>query len=228
MSPTIPAVERLDAVSNRSGRPKVYPVEVVTDRAAWHRQPGERVDQFEAFVTYRDLGAERALSRVVEITGRPISTVMKWSSRWGWPARVKCWNADTDAEHRDKMAERLRVTLDRQYAQGEQLEAAAVELLMQQVASGGVYPKDAVALVLGLRKDQRQAAGWIEQRGPVGPAVTVNVDASTHTTISRAELDMWSDRVMSAMVAAYGPDARAVMAAALEADAPTVIAGELA
>jgi hypothetical protein len=33
---------------------------------------------------------------------------------------------------------------------------------------------------------------------------------------------------MSAMVAAYGPDARAVMAAALEADAPTVIAGELA
>jgi hypothetical protein len=41
---------------------------------------------------YRDLGTERSLARVAEITGRPRGSLGHYSTRFRWPARAEAWD----------------------------------------------------------------------------------------------------------------------------------------
>jgi hypothetical protein len=216
-------MERLPTESRLRGRPKVHPVEVATDRPSWLRQPHESLAAYEAFTTFRDLGPERSLARVAQLMGRPLSTVAKWSSRYGFPARVQDWNRSIAPEHRDKMVERQRQLLDEHHAGWGDIGRAAREQVARNLPT--MSDQHLVALALGGAKHELMVVGISEKSASAGPAVTVNVDASNH--VSLAQLDDWADRVMSAVVAAYGPGARAVIAAAIAGDGP-VIPGELA
>lgn len=80
---------------------------------AWERLPAEGTKAYRAFRAYRDLGAERSVSRVAETLGyRSKSHVEGWSSRFDWPARAKAYDVFCDCQQRAE-EERNRVAMIR-------------------------------------------------------------------------------------------------------------------
>jgi hypothetical protein len=74
-----------------------------SDRQAWDRQDGESTPAYEAFVTYRDLGAERSLDAVGGKLGKSGSLVSRWSGRWDWVSRAAAYDA-----HMEKVGQQSR------------------------------------------------------------------------------------------------------------------------
>jgi hypothetical protein len=74
---------------------------------AWEKQRGESAKAFSAFVLYRDLRAERSLTKVVRIlyeTGTPTSRSQlgEWSARWNWVERADAFDRDEDKVAREE------------------------------------------------------------------------------------------------------------------------------
>lgn len=83
-----------------AGPPPVY---------EWDRRLGEGPEAYQAFLVYRDLGAQRSLRAARQRWGKggappALSRVEKWSSAWAWTFRVDAWDA-----HLQRLAdERIR------------------------------------------------------------------------------------------------------------------------
>ena len=59
--------------------------------------PSERLRRepkkaFAAFVAYRDLGSDRTFGDAADSVGRPLETILEWSSKWIWDERVESWD----------------------------------------------------------------------------------------------------------------------------------------
>jgi hypothetical protein len=68
----------------------------------WERQPNETLRAFGAFCIYRDLGADRSLSKVREKLGRRSGydrQLQEWSSQYNWVYRVGKYD-----EHLDELS----------------------------------------------------------------------------------------------------------------------------
>lgn len=65
----------------------------------WERQPRETDPAFEAFRTYRDMGASRSLSKVARQLGKSETLIHRWSSEHSWVVRVHAYDANLDREH---------------------------------------------------------------------------------------------------------------------------------
>lgn len=165
----------LAPVTGNRGAPKQNPVIVTTDRDPWARMPHEGRAAFECFVTYRDGGPDRSIARVARLTGRSESTLRTWSSKWGWPARVAEWNTATASDHAARMAERQRLTLDRQFEQGERVEILLHAKVVEQIERDELYGRDVLPAYTAIRADQRKVVGHADARAGAGPAVQVNV-----------------------------------------------------
>jgi len=74
----------------------------------WERQEGESPHAFEAFVTYRDLGPSRSLSKAVKKLNKNKTTLAEWSSQWSWVERCAAWEAKLDAERRQATLDEVR------------------------------------------------------------------------------------------------------------------------
>lgn len=80
------------------------------DEELWERQPEESARAFQAFAAYRDMGAERSTAKVARALGRTKALCDRWSSRWGWVARVDAWDAEQDREQQRRTSERYAQT----------------------------------------------------------------------------------------------------------------------
>lgn len=96
----------------------------------WDRQPGETSKAYEAFVTYRDLGADRTQLRVEKALGKSKALISKWAAERDWVRRAAAWDSmpgkavatayadmarDIAAQHKelsDKLMTRLSKNLD--------------------------------------------------------------------------------------------------------------------
>ena len=86
------------------------------DIRPWDRQAGESSKAYEAFVTYRDLGAERSIRRVAEALSKSVPLMGRWSSAHGWPARAAAWDsvpARKTEEAYEDMARRIAAQHER-------------------------------------------------------------------------------------------------------------------
>jgi hypothetical protein len=63
----------------------------------WEQREGEGFKAFEAFVCYRDLGAERSVLRVAAELAKSRQLVDRWRQQHNWQGRVHAWDRAKDA-----------------------------------------------------------------------------------------------------------------------------------
>lgn len=72
-------------------------------QSLWERRPSESARAYEAFVAYRDSGAQRSLDAVVRQLGKSRTLISRWSAAHEWVARAEAYDA-----HRELQARRAR------------------------------------------------------------------------------------------------------------------------
>ena len=130
--------------------------------SVWERQHNESAQAFEAFSTYRDMGADRSLSAVGQRLGKSKALMERWSSRNHWQERVVAYDNHLDREKFKSVVGDAREMQKRQIMtavmmqkkaseaisrmQADQLTAADVARLMrdgakieQDTRAGGFY-----------------------------------------------------------------------------------------
>lgn len=58
----------------------------------WEQQPRESAKAYDAFLLYRDLGAERSLAAVGQRLGKSKAICERWSARWSWVRRCAAYD----------------------------------------------------------------------------------------------------------------------------------------
>jgi TusA-related sulfurtransferase len=74
----------------------------------WERLEGESSKAFEAFCTYRDLGANRSIRKTAQKLGKNNTTIGEWSSKYGWVERALAWDAEKDREARQEQLDDIK------------------------------------------------------------------------------------------------------------------------
>lgn len=146
------------------------------DLRPWDRQPGETSKAYEAFLTYRDLGAGRSIQLVCNELGKSKTVMDRWSSQHNWVSRAAAWDSmpgrkiesayeemakDIAEQHRalsDKLMARLSRNLDL-------LPEGADPTIRWSTAQAAAHRGHSFATDLAKPKDtQREAiAGTIEK-----------------------------------------------------------------
>lgn len=62
----------------------------------WERLNGESRQSFEAFVHYRDQGAERTLRETARALGKSTTLIERWSAKHHFVARAEAWDLEKD------------------------------------------------------------------------------------------------------------------------------------
>ena len=129
---------------------------------AWERLKGETLKAFEAFVLYRDLGAERSTIRVSVELKKSKSLIDRWCGGWRWVERVRLYEAYLDQQRQRALVKQVEEMLERhtQYARWLQTKAAAaiievkpaaltVEQARRYLETGIKVERDALGVVNG-------------------------------------------------------------------------------
>lgn len=74
----------------------------------WDQQPDESAPAFEAFRTYRDMGATRSTAKVARELGKSKALIDRWSSANSWGIRVSAYDKFLDREWVLEKRERQR------------------------------------------------------------------------------------------------------------------------
>lgn len=65
---------------------------------SWERQLGESAVAFQAFVTYREMGVERSITKAAQKLGKSRTVLEAWSRKWAWVARIEAYERYLDQE----------------------------------------------------------------------------------------------------------------------------------
>lgn len=141
----------------------------VTDRKPWERIDGETSRAWEGFVSYRDMGPERSLSKVARQLSKSKQLLQRWSSRWLWVMRVRAWD--------DHMDERLR--------QAHEDEVIAMRKRHVQLALG-VQGIGAEAFKR-MHKKERETSGSISDNLEAVDAMKLVKEGITLERVARGE-----------------------------------------
>lgn len=104
--------------------------------AIWQRQPDETTKAYKAFTLYRDMGAERSLSKVREKLGRKSGyerQLQEWSSQHKWVERAAAYDHDLEerltAAFEEQLINRRRVLLEQEVQHADALLTKFTEVL---------------------------------------------------------------------------------------------------
>lgn len=92
----------------------------------WEMQPGETSKAFAAFCAYRDMGPERSLPKVCQMSARSLPNVKRWSERHRWVERAAAYDAYMDSVRRGGYEEAERSAACRAYLERVRVSAAEV------------------------------------------------------------------------------------------------------
>lgn len=91
---------------------------------AWEPQKGESAKAYEAFVTYRDMGPTRSISKAAALCAASEEPATKtkqrrdrfgiWSGCWRWVERSLAWDAELDRQRRTAFAAEARKLAEQQ------------------------------------------------------------------------------------------------------------------
>lgn len=107
----------------------------------WERQKGESAQAFEAFVTYRDMGTERSITKVVQELNKTRALIGRWSSQWEWKERVRAYDNELEKEARKKAVADRKAMTERHIGIAMQLQKKALEAL-STLSVEDMSPKD--------------------------------------------------------------------------------------
>lgn len=141
----------------------------------WERLPDESTKAFEAFVIYRDLGAERSLAKVAQEVGKSKTLIERWSARDAWVKRVELWDVEQDRMHRAYLVAHRRDTDRRQLRIANAMQAKLVDSLAR-LDVNRLSPRDLGYWLEVTAKVQRDALGLadrVELTGADGGPIAV-------------------------------------------------------
>ena len=156
----------------------------------WERQPGETEKAYEAFVAYRDLGAQRSVSAVSEKLSKSRQLISRWKAAYSWDERVLEYDNELQREAKRTASAELRKMNARQVKIAMQLQEAALQALARQNPSD-MAPKDIIAYI--------KAATAIERAGreaevEVTSAEVQKTAAEGTSTLADAINEAWRKR----------------------------------
>ena len=74
----------------------------------WERQLDDTNKSFEAFCIYRDMGRDRALSKVAAELGKTVALIERWSSKFNWVKRCEAWDDEQDRVAREAQLNEIK------------------------------------------------------------------------------------------------------------------------
>lgn len=83
----------------------------------WEKQQNESSKAFKAFATYRDMGAERSLTKVAQACGKSVSICNRWSSLHQWVARAQAYDQHLEDIAQEAKEAEIKRVLSEGYAQ---------------------------------------------------------------------------------------------------------------
>ena len=138
----------------------------------YERLPEESDKAFQAFATYRDMGANRTHEAVAEKLSKSTTIISRWASHYDWSERVSAYDDYIDAQARKKLesdAIKQRAEMFKRHAlTGKVLQQKGVQYLEK---SGIDKSSDAVSAIKTGIAIERQSSGLPEYLMEV-----VNVD----------------------------------------------------
>lgn len=103
------------------------------------RMPGESSEFFARFIMYRDLGAQRTLTKIAQASKISVSAVSQVAARFHW--RERAWRFDLEQRRLDDMetARNRRAARERQIRLGQAMQTVAAHGLLElqkKIAAG--------------------------------------------------------------------------------------------
>lgn len=145
----------------------------------WHRQPGETDKAFLAFVTYRDLGAERSIPAAMKTYGEPAGNLRYWegwSSRYDWVQRAAAYDAHLDEVRLNAIEDRVARATEKHVRAAQSLIDKGLERL-RSLDLEDMDPGDVRMYVADGIKLQRLAMGLSTENCKQEVNSTVCIDA---------------------------------------------------
>lgn len=93
------------------------------------RQKWESSQAYEAFVTYRDMGAERSVRAVARELGKSETLISRWSSKNQWVERVRDWENEINRQAKEKASKDCSKMLDRHIGIAMKMQKKALDAL---------------------------------------------------------------------------------------------------
>jgi hypothetical protein len=134
----------------------------------WERLHGESTQAFEAFVLYRDMGADRSLARVAKQLGKSTTIVERWSARDSWVTRVAAWEDEQDRLWRQQQINSRREVGKRHLRIANAMQGKLVDALARLDVST-MTAADISRWLEVSAKVQRQAIGLGDHQVHTGP-----------------------------------------------------------
>lgn len=97
---------------------------------AWERQNDESEKAYEAFVIYRELGAERSTTKVSERLGKSLALIQRWCRTHKWVDRCRAYDNHLDEKARAEALAKYRKMNARHINTAMHLQEVALEALM--------------------------------------------------------------------------------------------------
>lgn len=114
----------------------------MSDLLPWDRRDDESDPAFEAFATYRDMGAKRSIRSVARVLGKSDTLMGGWSSQHDWPNRARAYDRWMDQQATKAWSDEYRSMVEETNALGRTLTTRAMQRLHQ--TEGKAIPYDAL------------------------------------------------------------------------------------
>lgn len=106
----------------------------------WEQQPGESAKAFEAFETYRDMGPERSVRKVVQKLNKSLTLIARWSGTYNWTYRARDYDRDLDRQAHEQAVHNVQQMNDRHIQIAMQLQEKASAAL-ENLAAANLTPR---------------------------------------------------------------------------------------
>lgn len=130
----------------------------------WERQKGETPRAWEAFSVYRDMGADRSITKTAQHLHKNRTTIGEWSRKYDWVKRATAWDAEQDRIARQSQIDEIKKMRKRHADLATAMLVKAAKAL-QRIPEDEVKASDVSRLVETASKLERIS------RGDVGDVV---------------------------------------------------------
>lgn len=110
----------------------------------WEMRDDETDNAFEAFRTYRDLGAKRSIRAAGAILRKNLTTLGEWSVKYDWPNRARAFDKWADQQATQAWLDQRRAQVEETNQLGHMLVASAVRRVHHADQAGRAIPGDAI------------------------------------------------------------------------------------
>ncbi len=128
----------------------------------WERREGESAQAFQAFAAYRDMGAQRSITKVAQKLGKSRELIGRWSSSWNWRARADAWDDETDRLSREELKKGITEMRKNHVEIAKAMLVKAVKAMKNMPEK--MSPRDVATMVDVAAKLERLSRGEVTER----------------------------------------------------------------